>query len=61
MSTAAAEMLSSAILVVAHPDDEILWFSSVVDKVDEILFCFGDYPALPALGEGLRSSGSGTG
>ncbi len=56
MSTAAAEMLSSAILVVAHPDDEILWFSSVVDKVDEILFCFGDYPALPALGEGRRKA-----
>ncbi len=47
-------MFSSSILVVAHPDDEILWFSSIVDKVDEILFCFCDYPALPALGAGRK-------
>ncbi len=47
-------MLSDSILVVAHPDDEILWFSSVVDKVNEILFCYNDYPRQPALGEGRK-------
>ena len=29
-----------SVLVVAHPDDEILWFSSLVKKVDCIIFCF---------------------
>lgn len=29
-------------LVVAHPDDESLWFSSVVASVERIVFCFGD-------------------
>ncbi len=47
-------MFSSSILVVAHPDDEILWFSSIVDKVDQILFCFHDYPPQPVLGNGRK-------
>ena len=28
-------------IVVAHPDDEILFFSSVLEAVDEIIICFG--------------------
>jgi hypothetical protein len=27
-------------IIVAHPDDEILWFSSILDKVDSIIFCY---------------------
>lgn len=33
-------ILKDSILLVAHPDDEILWFSSIFDKVDEVVFCF---------------------
>ena len=33
-------MFSNSILVVAHPDDEILWFSSVLDKIGATLICF---------------------
>jgi len=33
----AENMFSNSILVVAHPDGEILWFSSIIDKVDQIL------------------------
>lgn len=29
------------IVVVAHPDDEILWLSSVVSRVDQVILCFG--------------------
>ena len=29
-------------LVVAHPDDEILWFSSVLENVDKIIIVFKD-------------------
>ena len=35
-----SQILRDSILVVAHPDDEILWFSSLVKKVDHIMFCF---------------------
>jgi len=28
------------VIVSAHPDDEVLWFSSILDKVDEIIVCF---------------------
>jgi len=50
------KIFSNSILVVAHPDDEILWFSSIVDKVDEILVCFSDYSPLPQLGEGRKNA-----
>lgn len=34
------EMLEKSAIIVAHPDDEVLWFSSILDKVKEILICF---------------------
>jgi hypothetical protein len=37
-------MFDGSILIVAHPDDETLWFSSVLDRVDRILVCFVDAP-----------------
>jgi hypothetical protein len=33
-------MFEKSIIVSAHPDDEILWFSSIIDKVDKVLVCF---------------------
>lgn len=33
--------LRDAVLVVAHPDDEILWFSSVLNDCKRVLVCFG--------------------
>jgi LmbE family N-acetylglucosaminyl deacetylase len=33
--------LGDAVIVVAHPDDEILWFSSIAKKCKKIIFCFG--------------------
>jgi LmbE family N-acetylglucosaminyl deacetylase len=44
------EYLADAILVVAHPDDEILWFSSVVSKVSRVIVVFSDDPQVPGLG-----------
>ena len=43
-------MFEASALIVAHPDDEILWLSSVVGKVGSIVFCFNDYPRDPNLG-----------
>lgn len=36
---------ANAALVVAHPDDEILWFSSIVDKVGLLIVCFTEVPS----------------
>lgn len=33
-------ILNQSTLVVAHPDDEILWFSSILDNVEKIIFVF---------------------
>lgn len=33
--------LEDAVIVVAHPDDEILWFSSILDKCRAVVACFG--------------------
>lgn len=34
------ELLDSSIIVCAHPDDEVLWFSSILCQVDEIVICY---------------------
>lgn len=33
--------IENAVLVVAHPDDEVLWFSSILDNCKSVLVCFG--------------------
>ena len=45
-----------SVLVVAHPDDEVLWFSSILDKVGKIVICFTDAEHWPELGEARRLS-----
>ena len=32
----------NSVLVVAHPDDEILWFSSIIKDVDKIIIVFNE-------------------
>jgi len=39
--------LQNSIAVVAHPDDEILWFSSILDSLDEVLICFLEWKEKP--------------
>lgn len=33
--------IENSTLVVAHPDDEILWFGSIVKKCKKVIICFG--------------------
>ena len=33
--------IQNAVMVVAHPDDEILWFSSILHQCKSVLVCFG--------------------
>jgi LmbE family N-acetylglucosaminyl deacetylase len=45
----------SACLVVAHPDDEILWFSSIISLVSSVIVCFLGQPDRPKLARGRRA------
>jgi LmbE family N-acetylglucosaminyl deacetylase len=44
------------VLVMAHPDDEALWASSVLGRIEEVVFCFGAIGSDPACSEGRRRS-----
>lgn len=50
----ASDIFDSAALVVAHPDDEVLWFSSILDRVRRAVICYEDCDDLPELGPGRR-------
>lgn len=50
------DKLRDSIIVVAHPDDEILWFSSLLKRVDHIVFCFSDEMADPEFGARRRKT-----
>jgi len=52
----ATAWLSRAVMVVAHPDDEVLWLSSALAAVHKVIFCFNDYPAVPELGAGRTAA-----
>jgi hypothetical protein len=43
-------MLERAVLAVAHPDDEVLWFASILREVGKVIVAFKDYDAQPGLG-----------
>ena len=49
-----SDMFEKSTLVVAHPDDEALWFSSIVKRVGEIVICFQDIASRPVWTEGRR-------
>jgi LmbE family N-acetylglucosaminyl deacetylase len=42
-----SEPIAPFAVVVAHPDDEILWLSRFVAAADRLVFCFGDQFARP--------------
>jgi hypothetical protein len=50
-----APNLGEACLVVAHPDDEVLWFSSILEAVGRVVLCFEDCAEYPELGPGRRA------
>lgn len=49
-------VLDKSVIVAAHPDDENLWFSSVLSKVDKIVLCFLPVETKPAWTQGRRAS-----
>jgi len=50
------DALNNSVLVVAHPDDEVLWFGSILNTVDKIIICFTDSERWPELGKARRKS-----
>lgn len=40
-----------SLLIVAHPDDEVLWFGSLLAEIDRVIIVFQDYNGRPGLGE----------
>ncbi len=40
-----------ATIIVAHPDDEVLWFASALPEAAEVIIAFQDYAVRPGLGE----------
>ena len=50
------DMFTRAKLIVAHPDDECLWFSSVLEKVEEVVQCYENHPKLEGVGEARREA-----
>ena len=50
------DLLDHATLVVAHPDDEVLWYSSILEKVDRTIICFVTSRAHPEWDAGRQRS-----
>jgi len=48
--------MTRSAVVVAHPDDEALWLSSVLAMADRIVFCFGDLFARPKTSASRRNA-----
>lgn len=50
------DIFDKSAIVAAHPDDENLWFSSVLTKVDSIVLCFLEVAGMPEWTRGRRQS-----
>lgn len=50
------QALEKSVLVVAHPDDEVLWFSSILGKFTSIIIVFVDTEQRPDRDDARRAS-----
>jgi LmbE family N-acetylglucosaminyl deacetylase len=50
------DLCDKAILVSAHPDDEVLWSSSILNRVDEVVICFLGMKSEPDTKRGREKS-----
>ncbi len=48
--------LKNSIIIAAHPDDELLWFNSILDQVNQVIVIFEDYWPDPSIGDARRSA-----
>ncbi len=47
---------SDCALVFAHPDDEVLWASSILVRAARVILCFGEVAGRPELSAGRRAA-----
>ncbi|MBD9487550.1 hypothetical protein [Ensifer sp. ENS11] len=45
------EFLLNSVIIGAHPDDELLWFTSILKKVDEVIILYRDIWSEPQMGD----------
>ncbi|MEX2493363.1 MAG: PIG-L family deacetylase [Nitrospirales bacterium] len=45
------DILAKTVIVAAHPDDEILWFSSLLEKAEHVVLCYLGELANPEFGQ----------
>lgn len=45
------ELLTNAVIIAAHPDDEILWFASVMKQAAQVIILYRNFWADPSLGD----------
>lgn len=45
------ELLRNSVIIGAHPDDELLWFTSILKKVDEVIILYRDIWSEPQMGD----------
>ncbi|PHP67518.1 hypothetical protein CSC94_07370 [Zhengella mangrovi] len=48
--TTRPDFLENSIIIGAHPDDELLWFNSILRQADKVVIVFCDFWAHPGLG-----------
>lgn len=51
-----AELPSGCTIVMAHPDDEVLWASSILADAERVILCYGDFPGRPTFSAGRRQA-----
>ena len=44
-------MLQNSIIIAAHPDDELLWFGAILDRVDQVVLVYEDFWPKPEVGK----------
>ncbi|MBD9623360.1 hypothetical protein IB279_10435 [Ensifer sp. ENS06] len=45
------DFLKNSVIIGAHPDDELLWFTSILRKVDEVIILYRDIWSEPQMGD----------
>ncbi len=49
-------LFDDSVLIVAHPDDECLWFSSLLADIGSVVICYTDHPHLADVGASRRKA-----
>ncbi|MFM7446886.1 MAG: hypothetical protein ACKO2N_23835, partial [Tabrizicola sp.] len=54
--TSGEDILEGLAIVMAHPDDEVLWASSALKAAEKIILVYGEWPGAHIITEGRREA-----